>query len=589
MLSLSMRDGPGAGIAHDRWRHAAWIALWPIGLGAGAAGLALALTDARLEGHRVPMVLSMIVGLAFVAGGLLAQRARPGGRIAPLMVAVGLYWTAGLLLLFSHSPLLFTAGIVLKDTWIMLAAYFLLSFPESRPFARTDAVLLAPFVVAAVPLELLWLLFFDPGPPGSVLMFSNDPGLASAIDWVQRVIYTIVSIALALVLALRWRAASPPVRRTLTPVLAGAVTLVVATGNLLEAKIDGGAPSDTLRNLVSLALIAVPLALWADMLRARLARSAVADLVLALHGNLEPGELRDAIARALGDPSLRLAYWLADFETYAELDGTPLELPGDEAQVTRISGADGEPVAVMLHDASLRGERARLEAVGAAAGLALERARLHAELHVRVEELRGTRVRIVEAAQSERKRIERDLHDGAQQRLVALAIDLRRLESRLGSDDDARHALEQARGELTQSLAELRELARGLHPALLSDRGLPAALESLAARAPVPVKLDVAVQERLPETVESAAYFLVAESLTNVAKYAHASGATVQVTRDDGRLVVDVADDGIGGAAPERGSGLRGLSDRVAALGGSLEVTSPAGAGTHVHAELPCG
>ena len=173
---------------------------------------------------------------------------------------------------------------------------------------------------------------------------------------------------------------------------------------------------------------AVPIAVLADMLRARLARSAVADLVLALHASPAPGDLRDAIARALGDQSLRLAYWLPEREAYAGLDGRPVDLPADQASATRIVDGRGQLVAVLLHDHSLHGERARLDAVGAAAGLAFERARLHAELHARVEELRGTRGRILEAAQSERRRLERDLHDGAQQRLVTLALDLRMLE-----------------------------------------------------------------------------------------------------------------------------------------------------------------
>jgi signal transduction histidine kinase len=209
-------------------------------------------------------------------------------------------------------------------------------------------------------------------------------------------------------------------------------------------------------------------------------------------------------------------------------------------------------------------------------------------LHASVEELRGTRERILEVAQSERRRLERDLHDGAQQRLVTLGLDLRLLESRLGSDPEARHSLEQARRELSLSLEELRELARGIHPAIVTGRGLAVALEGLVARAPVPVQLDVDLDGRLPEAIEVAAYFLVAESLTNVAKYAHASAARVHVERANGHLVVDVDDDGVGGASPAGGSGLGGLCDRVEALAGSLAVTSPAGDGTRVHAEIPC-
>jgi signal transduction histidine kinase len=249
----------------------------------------------------------------------------------------------------------------------------------------------------------------------------------------------------------------------------------------------------------------------------------------------------------------------------------------------------GARVAALLHDPSLRDEPELLDAVGAAAGFALENARLHAEVLAGVEELRGTRARIIEAAQSERRRLERDLHDGAQQRLVALSLQLGMLEARFGGDPEARGALAQARGELGESLSELRELARGIHPAVVTGHGLAAALQGLAARAPVPVRVTVDLDARLPEPIEIAAYFLVSEGLTNVAKYARASTASIDVTRANGDLVVEVADDGVGGADVDSGTGLRGLADRVEALGGCLQLESPAGGGTRMRAEIPCG
>jgi signal transduction histidine kinase len=214
--------------------------------------------------------------------------------------------------------------------------------------------------------------------------------------------------------------------------------------------------------------------------------------------------------------------------------------------------------------------------------------RLNAELHDRLEELAASRARIVTAGDVERRRLERNLHDGAQQRLVAVALSLRLVAGKLESDPDvARELLGGAGRELALALDELRELARGLHPAVLTDRGLRAAVETLADRAPFPVELDATPDERLPEPVEAGAYYLIAEALTNVAKYANASVVRVAVTAGDGRVVVEVSDDGIGGADPSSGSGLRGLADRVEALGGSLAVTSPAGAGTTLRAEIP--
>jgi PAS domain S-box-containing protein len=214
--------------------------------------------------------------------------------------------------------------------------------------------------------------------------------------------------------------------------------------------------------------------------------------------------------------------------------------------------------------------------------------RLNAELHDRLEELAASRARIVTAGDVERRRLERNLHDGAQQRLVALALALRLVAGKLESNPDvARELLAGAGRELALALDELRELARGLHPAVLTDRGLRAAVETLAGRAPFPVEVVAMPDERLPEPVEAGAYYLIAEALTNVAKYANASTVSVAVTASDGRLAVEVSDDGIGGADPAAGSGLRGLADRVEALGGTLTVTSPAGAGTTLRADIP--
>jgi signal transduction histidine kinase len=196
--------------------------------------------------------------------------------------------------------------------------------------------------------------------------------------------------------------------------------------------------------------------------------------------------------------------------------------------------------------------------------------------------------RLIEAADAERRRLERNLHDGAQQRLVSLSLHLRMLATRVEPESEAGRILAQARDELADSVKELRELARGLHPAVLSDHGLEAAIESVAARAAVPVSVTIDVARRCPAPVEVAAYYLVCEALTNVAKYSGAAQAAITIARRGCRLVVEVVDDGIGGADPEGGSGLRGLADRVAALDGRLRVWSPPGGGTRVRAELPC-
>jgi signal transduction histidine kinase len=204
------------------------------------------------------------------------------------------------------------------------------------------------------------------------------------------------------------------------------------------------------------------------------------------------------------------------------------------------------------------------------------------------EQLAASRARIVEASYEARRRIERDLHDGAQQRLVSLALDLRRAEVELASSpEEAGALLVEARGKLDDALAELRELARGIHPAVLTDRGLGPALESLAGRSPIPVEVEATLPDRLPSSVEVAAYFVVSEALANVTKHARAARAAVRVLQEDGTARVSIADDGVGGAEDADGSGLRGLRDRVEALGGSLSVDSPATGGTTVSAVFP--
>jgi signal transduction histidine kinase len=346
---------------------------------------------------------------------------------------------------------------------------------------------------------------------------------------------------------------------------------------------------ETIRRATFAVLGIAPVAFLIGLLDARLARSSVGDLVVELDSDPAPAELRDALARALGDESLMLAYWLPEFDSWADLDGRPVALPErDGVRATTLIDRDGRHMAALLHNRSLEDEPELLDAVCAAAGMALENGRLHVELRARVEELKGSRQRVIDAGQHERRRLERDLHDGAQQRLIALSLELGLLAERLQANPDARTRLDQARGEIAVSLDELRDVARGIHPAVVSGHGLAVGLESLAARATVPVRLAVELDGRVDERIEVAAYYVVCESLANVGKHAQASSATVAVSRSNGELVVEVVDDGVGGADSERGTGLRGLADRVEALGGRLRVWTPRGGGTRVRADIPC-
>jgi signal transduction histidine kinase len=293
--------------------------------------------------------------------------------------------------------------------------------------------------------------------------------------------------------------------------------------------------------------------------------------------------VREMLAESLGDRTVSIAYWLPDRERFVDEFGRPVALPEPGAgRAWTAVDRDGQRVAAIIHDASLDTSPELVMAAAAASSLALDNERLKADLQARVEELRLSRLRIMEAGDAARRRIERDLHDGAQQQLVSLALDLRMLKARLKDP-----AIDDLSARLATALAELRELARGIHPAILTDRGLTPAINSLADRGTVPIKTDVEELERLPAPVEAAAYFLVAEALTNVARYAEASSARVAVRREGDELVVEVDDDGVGGVDPEAGNGLRGLDDRVAAVGGTLEIDSPIGDGTRVRARIP--
>jgi signal transduction histidine kinase len=295
------------------------------------------------------------------------------------------------------------------------------------------------------------------------------------------------------------------------------------------------------------------------------------------------------LAESLGDRNLSIAYWLPDRSIFVDERGAPVQLPepGSGSSWTAVDRG-GRRVAAIIHDADLDAGPELVQAAAAGAAMALDNEQLKADLRARLEELRASRVRIVEAGDAARRQIERDLHDGAQQQLVAIALDLRMLKSRVHGDGDTAALVERANSKLASALEELRELARGIHPAILTDRGLAPAVQSLTRRLSIPVDCDVRLESRLPDPVEAAAYFVVAEGLTNVVKYSRAGSAAVRAWEHDGVVEVEVVDDGIGGADASRGSGLRGLADRVSAVDGTIGVESPPGEGTRLHATIPC-
>jgi signal transduction histidine kinase len=534
------------------------------------------------------MQAAILIWLAssYVLGGLVAWWQRPANRLGLLMVLTGL--TVFLTTLWwSQNPALQTIGQAVDLLAPVLVLHVFLAFPTGRLGGPVERGLVGTGYVAAIGGQLLFMAMGGFG-ADNPLAVVDEVDAAVVVHNIALVVISGVALAGVGVLAVRRWVGGRPLRRSFTLVIDSFALGLVMIAVLFLVGVFGG-PAFPIIQRISLAVLALaPVAFLAGLLNARLARTAVGGLVVEL--GTSPADLRTPIAKALGDPSLSVAYWLPEFRSWADQDGQPVGLPAPESgRSTTIIERDGQPVAALVHDPALRDEPELLEAVSAAAGMALENGRLRAEQQAHLDELRGSRIRVLEAGRRERQRLERNLHDGAQQRLVALSLDLGLLESRLGEDTDAKATLAQAKREIALSLEELRTVARGLHPAVLSAHGLGVALESLAAQAPIPVHLSVEVDDRLDESVEVAAYYVVSESLANVGQHAQASVASVDVAHADGQLVVQVVDDGIGGADSERGTGLRGLADRVEALGGKLRVWTPSGGGTRVRADIPCG
>jgi signal transduction histidine kinase len=317
-------------------------------------------------------------------------------------------------------------------------------------------------------------------------------------------------------------------------------------------------------------------------------RGSITDLVVELGPQRRSPRTRDALARALGDPTLEIAYWLPGQQVYVDLEGRPVALPAArDGRATTVVEHDGERIAALVHDASLLDDPQLVVAVREAAGLMLANDRLQAAAGARLVELRASRRRMVTARDAQRRRLARRLSEGPAQRLAGVAATVHAARGGGPPTPEQAELLDLIDGELEQARTELDELARGIHPRALTERGLAAALAGLAERAPFAVNVS-APAKRLPEPVEAAVYFVCAEALTNAAKHSGATTARCDVNVDRGRVRVEIADDGAGGADPARGSGLHGLADRVEAAGGTLVVRSPAGEGTTIQAELPC-
>jgi signal transduction histidine kinase len=497
-----------------------------------------------------------VVGVTLVACGVGAWLWRSHSRIGPLLATTGFAWFLGTLAGSSVSSVA-TFGAVFVTLHRGPLVQSVLSYPSGKLRGRFELLVVGFSYLAAA---------------------SSDLG--------QNAEMVLGVAALLLLAACRsYARASGPQRRARIPSVAGALAFsgVLAAGSVANL---GGAGDGVDRAILwayQIVILGIAVGFLAGLLRGSWTEATVTKLVVDLGDVPEEGILRERLATALGDPSLAVGYWIAEERGYFDETGRPLALP-EEGSTREVTFArDGEePVAALVHDPGVLQDRELVESVAAAARIAVSNVRLQTEIRRQVDEIEASRRRIVEAADLERRRLESELRDGAEQRLLQVENALR--ESAGGGDHAA--LFDDVLAELGRARAELQEFAQGIHPRVLTEGGLPAALADLARRAPVAVELD-APEERHSPAVEAAAYFVCSEALANIGKYAEASQATVEVERDDDRLVVSVRDDGIGGASLDKGSGLRGLADRVEALGGRLRVDSRPGEGTLLVAELP--
>lgn len=485
--------------------------------------------------------------------------------------------------------------IVTPFTYVYAALYvhMVLAYPTGYLRDRLDRIGVIVGYATCLTAAMAILMTWDPRGCAECSPSVPSPILIEGAGWplwlnVGKSLMMLSGLGFVALIMRRIVRASPGARRSLWPL--GVATLF-ATAQFVVRR---GAEVRELWSwmpvfdwLDTVSLLAVPIALAVGVLLGQRARRRVADLVVDL-GSARPGHVQEALAAAVGDPSLVLALWDPGRERWISPDGHPMELPCDPSRAVTVVASG---LAAIVHDPDLVDQGQLLATAGSAARLAIENERLHAELRAQVEELKASQARIVKAGDEERRRLERDLHDGAQQRLLGVGLALQLLRPRLGAKEAAEPMLTEAEDELRSALAELRELARGIHPAALTEQGLVRALRSMAGRGPVPVSVDIELEDEgstLPPAVQTALYFVAAEALTNVVKHAGAAHASITLSRRNGHATLEVRDDGRGGADAGEGSGLAGLADRVGALGGQLALESSPGAGTRLVVEVPC-
>jgi signal transduction histidine kinase len=533
-----------------------------------------------VAGTRIAVDLGL--SWALIAASLVALE-RPRWRRARWLLAASSFALLAADLEWASSHALWTVGFWLEGLWVALLIQLVLTFPEGRPWSRLAYLTIVSAYTITLAGQLVGALITPDH--RDLLSVGSHPSAAAAIDRAQAIAGIGVALALLFLVLQRLDAIRGPARRAQAPLLLAAAITALAGLVWLGWMTAVGLHAPTLETLARAFALTIPLGIVVGVGWSRFHQPQASELVVELRSE-SAATMRERLARALDDPTLDVAYRLNDGR-YVDAAGRPIELPQRADRAVTAVSIRGKEIAALVHDPALLDEPALVESVRATAALVLENERLAAEVRSQLAEVRASRGRIVAAADAERRRIERNLHDGAQQRLVTLSVALGLEATR--ADKTTADVLSRAQDEVEQAVGELRELARGIHPTLLRDEGLTAAVEALARRAPLPVTVQSSTRARLPDPVELAAYFAVSEALTNVVKHASATEASILLEREPATLRVTVTDDGAGGARVERESGLAGLRDRLEALDATLSIASEAGQGTTICAEFPCG
>ena len=579
------------------------LALGAVGAGFGLLTLRYALGGSFGGTSRARAVAELCAGWALIAVGMVEAVRRPASREGWLISGAGIGWffadwnNAGL-----GSSVAFTFGLVASALAAPLVAHAALAYPTGRVDSRLDrGALVVAYAGAGLALNLLPALFFDPQRqfcalcPANLVLVASEPGLVNGIQRAGLFLGLIWVVALVGVGARRLRNASQPLRRLLWPVLAPAAGYLLLAGTDFGLSLPGGWLGDyplayRLRLGEAAFLVLMALGVSSTWIRDRRTRSAVVRLVMDAAQSPPPGGLRDVLAGMLGDAGLELSYPVGEPTRNVRADGQPVGAPpGGEAAVTPLVRG-GRTVAVLWHRAGLMDDPGLVQEVAAAARLGMENERLRAEILAQLADLRAARARIVATGDAERQRLERDLHDGAQQQLVGISLTLRLIRPRSEQvpTPRLRSLIDQADRELRLAIDELRDLAQGIYPAVLADEGLAAAVETLADTSSIPVTIAGLPPERLPAPVETAAYFLIAEASEFIGALTGAEGATVEAKHDTDRLVILITADPVAGSAAPLQAALTDVADRIGALGGQLQADHTPGGAFTIRAAIPC-